>query len=834
MQPRIPRTPQKVRHSVWLSLLRGLVTVRRKLRHWLSRREWSVRLLRLWKSPEPDDQPGLVLIQIDGLSCDQLERALARGRMPFLRRLLEREGYEIKTLYSGIPSTTPAVQGELFYGVKTAVPAFGFREQQTGQLVRMIETDPAMRREEVLSQQGEGLLSGGSSYSNIYSGGAREPHFCPTVMGWGNFLKNTTLPRSLLVILWNAMAIFRTMALSLIEFFLAIVDAFRGAVAGRSLWEELKFVPSRVAVGVLLREFIAIGGEIDATRGVPIIHANFLGYDEQAHRRGPNSTFAHWSLRQIDKSIQRICDAAFCSTRRDYQVWVYSDHGQERTRPYFSVRGKTLQDVILDISLAEIDKPVQSRSAGVGIESQRSDWLGGGLLQRLLPKIGLQDWLYETGLPVVADQGPLAHIYWPQVLCKAERNRVAKQLVEEQKIPLVFAVDDDNSVVAWNREGRFQLPRDAAKIFGEDHPFLQEVTQDWVSLCRHPEAGDLVVSGWSRTGESFSFVMENGAHAGPGPEETRAFVLIPAEAPFPEAKNHDDFLRPLDLRRMAQRVLHRGTTDTKSPTQPIATETEQSLRIMTYNVHSCIGVDGKLSPRRIARVIAQTKPDIIALQELDVGRPRTGGKDQAHLIAQELAMEFHFHAALQVEEEQYGNAILSRFPLRLIRAGLLATSKELGNCEPRGAIWVAVDRGGEEIQIINTHLGLSRRERREQIQTLFGADWLSDPRCTDPVVLCGDFNAGPSSLIYREITRTLDDAQTKFSHNKPQQTWSSTWPVRRIDHVFLRGSMSISVVEVPRNRLVRVASDHRPLVVELTPKSSTDQTKEGGQQKIES
>jgi len=833
MQPRIPRTPQKVRHSVWLSLLRGLVTVRRKLRHWLSRREWSVRLLRLWKSPEPGDQPGLVLIQIDGLSRSQFEQALARGHMSFLRRLLEQEGYEIKTLYSGIPSTTPAVQGELFYGVKTAVPAFGFREKRTGQLVRMIDTDSAMRREKELSQHGEGLLHGGSSYSNIYSGGAIEPHFCPAVMGWGNFLNNTTLPRSLLVILWNAMAIFRTMALSLIEFFLAIADAFRGAVAGRSLWEELKFVPSRVVVGVLLREFIAIGGEIDATRGLPIIHANFLGYDEQAHRRGPNSAFAHWSLRQIDKSIQRICDAAFCSTRRDYQVWIYSDHGQERTRPYFNVRGKTLQDVILDISLAEIDKPLQSRSAGVGIESQRAHWLGGGFLQRLLPKIGLQDWLYETGLPVVADQGPLAHIYWPQVLSDPERNRVAERLVEEQNIPLVFAVDDDNSVVAWNREGRFQLPCDAAKIFGKGHPFLQEVAQDWVSLCRHPEAGDLVVSGWSRTGESFSFVMENGAHAGPGPEETRAFVLLPGEAPLPERK-HEDFFRPLDLRRMAQRVLHRGTNDKKSHPQPIAKESQPSLRIMTYNVHSCIGMDGKLSPRRIARVIAQTKPDIIALQELDVGRSRTGGQDQAHLIARELAMEFHFHAALQVEEEQYGNAILSRFPLRLIQAGPLTLSKELGNCEPRGAIWVTMDWEGEEVQIINTHLGLSRRERREQIQTLFGADWLGDPRCTDPVVLCGDFNAGPSSLIYREITRALDDAQTKFSQNKPQQTWSSTWPVRRIDHVFLRGAMSVSTVDVPRNRLVRVASDPRPLVVELTRKSSADQAKEGEQQKFES
>ena len=95
------------------------------------------------------------------------------------------------------------------------------------------------------------------------------------------------------------------------------------------------------------------------------------------------------------------------------------------------------------------------------------------------------------------------------------------------------------------------------------------------------------------------------------------------------------------------------------------------LRLLTYNVRSCRGTDGRLSPERIAEVIAGARPDVVALQELDVGRTRTNGLDQAHAVARELGMRFHFHPALHVEEERYGDALLSALPMRLVKAGPL-------------------------------------------------------------------------------------------------------------------------------------------------------------------
>src|SRR3954468_8937101 len=144
------------------------------------------------------------------------------------------------------------------------------------------------------------------------------------------------------------------------------------------------------------------------------------------------------------------------------------------------------------------------------------------------------------------------------------------------------------------------------------------------------------------------------------------------------------------------------------------------LRIMTYNVHRCLGVDRALSPERIAQVIASCHPDIVALQELDVGRLRSGKVDQAETIARDLGMDVHFFPALRVMEELYGDAILSRWPARLVKAGSLPGHPRLRGMEPRRGLWSKVTIGDCELQIINTHLGLLGAERAAQVETLLG------------------------------------------------------------------------------------------------------------------
>jgi endonuclease/exonuclease/phosphatase family metal-dependent hydrolase len=239
------------------------------------------------------------------------------------------------------------------------------------------------------------------------------------------------------------------------------------------------------------------------------------------------------------------------------------------------------------------------------------------------------------------------------------------------------------------------------------------------------------------------------------------------------------------------------------------------LRIVSYNVHRCLGVDGSISPRRIADVIAPCEPDIVALQELDVGRARTGGIDQAHAIAEALGMQMHFHPALRVMEEQYGDAILTARPSRIVKAGPLPGLAGWLHMEPRGALWAAVHVQGAELQIINTHLGLRGPERLVQIHALLGPEWLGQAANRGPVIIAGDMNAVPRSRVYQRLAARLCDAQRAPPVRRPQQTFPARLPMLRIDHVFVSPSIEVLRASTLRGPIARFASDHLPLMVEF-------------------
>ena len=238
-----------------------------------------------------------------------------------------------------------------------------------------------------------------------------------------------------------------------------------------------------------------------------------------------------------------------------------------------------------------------------------------------------------------------------------------------------------------------------------------------------------------------------------------------------------------------------------------------TLRVMTYNVHRCVGVDKRLDLERVAEVIAAARPDVVALQELDVGRRRTKGVDQAHRLAELLGMRSHFNAALHVEEERYGDAILTALPERLVRAGPLPHYRKIPGLETRGALWVEVEALDGKVQIINTHLGLAPAEQQAQAAALIG-DWMAGEAWVAPAILLGDFNAAPYTRTYRMLARALRDAQHGLPF-LPICTFPSRFPFMRIDHVFLAGAWKVRTVETPFSGSARVASDHLPLVVEL-------------------
>jgi endonuclease/exonuclease/phosphatase family metal-dependent hydrolase len=779
--------------------------------------EWMTRLLNLSKIKDAPATQGLVMIQIDGLGFTQAERAIKKGNVPFLTRLMKREGYGFHRHYSGLPSNTPAVQGLLFYGVKTCVPAFNFKDSQSGKVFNMFNPECAAAVENRIKDKGEPLLKEGSAYGNIFTGGAKEPHFCASSIGWGSLLKAANPFGIPMTILLNFHIFIRALFLILVEFILAIVDSIRGIILGKNFLGELGFMPLRVGVCVLLREVIATGARIDIARGLPVIHINLAGFDEQAHHRGPTSTFAHWSLRGIDSAIAKIWKAAQRSSQREYDVFIYSDHGQEDTTNYQQEYGRSVEDAVNQV----LEEKISSSKLQTGINQHSNSWRVNVLQNKpgeRLDATSMEDNDLSTRA-IVTTMGPVGNIYLPEKLSLEEKEKIALQLVTSAEIPIVMICHGPDQAFAWNSNGKFILPEEGDKVIETSHPFFNKVVRDLVAVCHHPDAGEMIILGWKKGPKSLTFHAEQGSHAGPGPEETSGFALLPMGAlprffPPKSVVDQDSVgICTQDLRNAAFRALESTNENARILGGNMVVHTGPAvLRIMTYNVHGCRGRDGKISPARIARIIARHHPDIIALQELEAYEQT----DQTQIIAQKLGMTFHFHPSRSIKKGQRGNAILSKFPMRLVRKARLPKLSRAPFLEPRGALWVEIDvQEGLKAQVFNTHLSLSSREGILQMKDLCGPDWVGHPACQGRIVLCGDLNALASSKICKHLGRVLKNTHFEIIGQRSLKTLPSFYPLGLVDHIFVGSGLKTTKIEVPGTELEKMASDHLPLIVNV-------------------
>jgi endonuclease/exonuclease/phosphatase family metal-dependent hydrolase len=226
-------------------------------------------------------------------------------------------------------------------------------------------------------------------------------------------------------------------------------------------------------------------------------------------------------------------------------------------------------------------------------------------------------------------------------------------------------------------------------------------------------------------------------------------------------------------------------------------------------------MDRQRSETRIAAVIAELAVDAIGLQELDLNRARSARVNQAAVIAAELGWYHHFHPAMQLSEEHYGNAILSRFPLSARRMVCLPGIAPFFCRETRAAIGLEVMMEFGAVHLINTHLGLGRRERLLQAELLTSADWLQPNAVGLPLVLLGDLNSLPGSSPHRTLSSYLRDVRRLVRPARPFRTFPTSLPALAVDHIFVNAALEPVSLNVHRTTLARVASDHFPLVAEL-------------------
>ncbi len=237
-------------------------------------------------------------------------------------------------------------------------------------------------------------------------------------------------------------------------------------------------------------------------------------------------------------------------------------------------------------------------------------------------------------------------------------------------------------------------------------------------MANHPDTGELLLAGGDGKSPAVSFGQQTTTNNGPAPEATAGFTLLPCDVN--PTTGGREYLRLLELRESVEQFLGTHGQDRSLNWQP--THRDGDVRVLTYNIHACVGMDGELAPERIARVLSQTGADVICLQEIDVNRKRSGHRDQARQIAELLKMDFHFHPAWHIEGERFGNAILTHLPLQLVRAGGLHQQQE--SRSKRGAVWAQIEiQPGTLLQVISAHLSIYPKEQLRQAQELY-EEWV--------------------------------------------------------------------------------------------------------------
>lgn len=238
------------------------------------------------------------------------------------------------------------------------------------------------------------------------------------------------------------------------------------------------------------------------------------------------------------------------------------------------------------------------------------------------------------------------------------------------------------------------------------------------------------------------------------------------------------------------------------------------LRVLSYNIHHGEGVDRKLDLQRIARVIMSVKPGMVALQEVDKGTQRTNRVDQPAELARLTGMNVVFGANIRYQGGDYGNAVLSRSPIKRHKNRLLPL---LDDGEQRGVLEVEVEMpNGGGMLLLATHLDHRAGDRERLASAAAINQWVA-ARAGQPAVLAGDLNDLPDSKTLRRFGTAWTRANEKVLPTIPVNQ-----PNKQIDFILFRPAQRWKVIEV-RVLDEAVASDHRAIlaVLELLPSNST-------------
>jgi putative membrane protein len=506
------------------------------------------------------DVPGVFFLEIDGLAKPVLEKAMADGYAPTLKRWLDEGSHTLVGWETDLSSQTSASQAGLLHGNNTNIPAFRWYDRERKIIVASSNPDEVALIEKGHSN-GKGLLvDDGASRGNLLSGDA------PNVMTTASVIKDKSrfhtadfyayfadpynFARTLLLLFWD-------IVLERYRFW----QQRRKDVQPRldKHHRNFKYALVRGGTTVFLRElniYTLIG---DMFAGVPSAYATFVGYDEVAHHSGVETFDAFDALFKIDQQFARI-ESAVAKAPRPYHLVVLSDHGQSSGATFQQRYGKSLAELVQELTEDHLVGGVQEASEGIGnlsavftdaVENEKS-----ASVKRAAGRA--QDYaLRAKEIKVVsADQVKKKDETLPDVVVMASGNLglvygtaneerstlegietifpgLLDGLANHDGVGFVMVHSEEHGPVVIGPNGRNYLTED--RVEGEDPlaGFGDRAVQHLIREDTFPNCPDILVNSFynAETNEVAAFEELIGCHGGMGGYQTQPFILYPSELP---------------------------------------------------------------------------------------------------------------------------------------------------------------------------------------------------------------------------------------------------------------------------------------------------------------
>ena len=499
----------------------------------------------------PTTVPGVVFVQVDGLSAPLLQWALRSGDLPTLSRWVRSGSHTPRTWHVQLPSTTPASQAGLLHGASAEIPAFRWYEKESGRLLVANHPRDAAVIQERLTD-GHGLLADdGASISNIFTGDASTALL--TMSAVADRTTRHGPSRGYATYFINPYGLSRSLVLSVGEM---VKERHQGRRQRRRSVEPRidrhgSYVLLRAVTNVLLRDVNAALIVEQMMAGRSSIYCDFTDYDEIAHHAGPTRPESLASLAGLDHLIG-VLETAAEQAPRPYQFVVLSDHGQSQGATFRQRHGQTLEELVRDLlaggegtvsaatGVEETAGPANTLLSSVGQEKG----LTGRTVRRVTRERSVGDEVRLEGPTpvgegdvVVIASGNLAMVYLTRF-----PGRVGLEELEVAHPGLLAALVSHPGigyvVVRSARHGDVVLGRDGTRFLDEDRvegrdplaPFGERAVREVRRHIRLAHVGDLVVNSplYPGTEEVAAYEELVGNHGGLGGWQTEGVLVHPS------------------------------------------------------------------------------------------------------------------------------------------------------------------------------------------------------------------------------------------------------------------------------------------------------------------